>query len=124
MKADVGSEGDMKKVAAEALTKFDNFDTWINNAGVSIYGRLEDVEIEDFRRLFETNFWGVVYGSLIAARNLKLSGGAIINVGSTLSDRAIPLQGMYCGVKTRGKGIYRCCSGWSLRPRRPRSRSA
>jgi len=103
--ADVGSEGDVKKIAAEALNKFDNFDTWVNNAGISIYGRLEDVEIEDFRRLFETNFWGVVYGSLIAARNLKLSGGSIINVGSTLSDRAIPLQGMYCASKHAVKGF-------------------
>lgn len=103
--ADVGSEGDIKKIAAEALNKFGNFDTWVNNAGVSIYGRLEDVEIKDFRRLFETNFWGVVYGSLVAARNLKGYGGAIINLGSTLSDRAIPLQGMYCASKHAVKGF-------------------
>ncbi|MFL6466338.1 MAG: SDR family NAD(P)-dependent oxidoreductase, partial [Pyrinomonadaceae bacterium] len=52
-----------------------------------------------------TNFWGVVNGSLIAARNLKINGGAIINVGSTLSDRAIPLQGMYCASKHAVKGF-------------------
>jgi short-subunit dehydrogenase len=103
--ADVGNEGDINKIAAEAINKFDNFDTWINNAGVSIYGKLEDVPIEDFRQLFETNFWGVVYGSLIAARHLKLTGGALINVGSTLSDRAIPLQGMYCASKHAVKGF-------------------
>lgn len=103
--ADVGSEGDIKKIAAEALNKFGNFDTWVNNAGVSIYGLLEEVATEDFRRLFETNFWGVVYGSLVAARNLKINGGAIINVGSTLSDRAIPLQGMYCASKHAVKGF-------------------
>ena len=103
--ADVGSEGDIKKIAAEALNKFGNFDTWINNAGVSIYGKLEEVPIEDFRQLFETNFWGVVYGSLVAARNLKIEGGALINVGSTLSDRAIPLQGMYCASKHAVKGF-------------------
>ena len=51
------------------------------------------------RRLFETNFWGVVHGSLTAARHLRVRGGAIINVGSTLSDRAIPLQGMYSALK-------------------------
>lgn len=103
--ADVGSEGDVKTIAAEAIDKFDNFDTWINNAGVSIYGKLEKVPIEDFRQLFETNFWGVVYGSLTAAPHLKLTGGAIINVGSTLSDRAIPLQGMYCASKHAVKGF-------------------
>ncbi len=103
--ADVGDEGDVKKIAAEAVSKFGNFDTWINNAGVSIYGKLEDVETDDLRRLFETNFWGTVYGSLIAARHLKAFGGAIINVGSTLSDRAIPLQGMYCASKHAVKGF-------------------
>ncbi len=103
--ADVGNEGDIKKIEAEALNKFGNFDTWVNNAGVSIYGKLLDVPIEDLRQLFETNFWGVVYGSLAAARNLKIYGGAIINIGSTLSDRAIPLQGMYCASKHAVKGF-------------------
>ncbi len=103
--ADVGKEGDIKKIAAEALNQFGNFDTWINNAGVSIYGKLEEVPTEDSRQLFETNFWGLVYGSLIAARNLKITGGALINVGSTLSDRAIPLQGMYCASKHAVKGF-------------------
>ena len=104
--ADVGSEGDINKIAAEAIVNFGGFDTWVNNAGVSIYGKLEDVETRDFRQLFETNFWGVVYGSLVAARNLKANGGgAIINIGSTLSDRAIPLQGMYCASKHAVKGF-------------------
>ena len=105
IKADVGNEGDIKAIASEALNKFGNFDTWVNNAGVSIYGRLEEVDTEDFRRLFETNFWGTVYGSLVAARNLKIEGGALINVGSTLSDRAIPLQGMYSASKHAVKGF-------------------
>jgi len=102
---DVANEGDILKVAAATISEFGNFDTWINNAGVSIYGRLEEVPIEDSRQLFETNFWGVVNGSLVAARNLKLSGGAIINIGSTLSDRAIPIQGMYCASKHAVKGF-------------------
>ncbi|HEY0427614.1 MAG TPA: SDR family oxidoreductase [Pyrinomonadaceae bacterium] len=103
--ADVGSEGDVKKIAAEAVAKFGNFDTWINNAGVSIYGKFKDVPFEDQRQLFETNYWGVVYGSLIAAEHLRLYGGALINVGSTLSDRAIPLQGTYCASKHAVKGF-------------------
>jgi short-subunit dehydrogenase len=102
---DVAAEEDMLKLAAEALSRFGNFDTWINNAGVSIYGKLEEVSHEDSRQLFETNFWGTVFGSLIAARNLKVNGGAIINVGSTLSDRAIPIQGMYCASKHAVKGF-------------------
>ena len=103
--ADVGNKGDVDKIAAEALNKFGGFDTWVNNAGVSVYGKLEDVPIDDMRQVFETNVWGVVHGSLVAAANLKTSGGAIINVGSTLSDRAIPLQGIYCASKHAVKGF-------------------
>ncbi len=103
--ADVGNEGDVNKIAAEALNRFGGFDTWVNNAGVSIYGKLEEVPIADMRQLFETNFWGVVYGSLAAARNLRSRGGAIINIGSTLSDRAIPIQGIYCASKHAVKGF-------------------
>ena len=103
--ADVGKEGDVKKIASEALSAYGTFDTWVNNAAVSIYGTLEDTPIEDARQLFETNFWGVVYGSLIATRSLKITGGALINIGSTLSDRAIPLQGMYCASKHAVKGF-------------------
>jgi short-subunit dehydrogenase len=103
--ADVGNEGDVKKIAAEALNTFGGFDTWVNNAGVSVYGKLEEVPIEDMRQVFETNFWGVVYGSLVASSNLKARGGAIINIGSTLSDRAIPLQGIYCASKHAVKGF-------------------
>src|SRR5687767_2996684 len=103
--ADVGNEGDVSKIAAEAVNRFGSIDTWVNNAGVSIYGDLEDVSTKDMRQLFETNFWGTVYGSLVAAKYMKATGGAIINIGSTLSDRAIPLQGIYCASKHAVKGF-------------------
>jgi len=103
--ADVGNEQDVRRIADAAVERFGGFDTWINNAGVSVYGKIEDVSIEDHRRLFETNFWGVVYGSRIAAAHLRGRGGALINVGSVVSDRAIPLQGMYSASKHAVKGF-------------------
>ncbi len=103
--ADVSKESQVKNVASQAVEAFGSIDTWINNAGVSIYGKLEDVPDADSRRLFETNFWGVVYGSLIAAKRMEKKGGTLINIGSTLSDRAIPLQGMYCASKHAVKGF-------------------
>lgn len=103
--ADVAERADVEKIAEEATRHFGGFDTWVNNAGVSIYGKMPDVAVEDHRRLFETNFWGLVYGSFTAARHLKQHGGALINIGSTLSDRAIPLQGMYCASKHAVKGF-------------------
>lgn len=103
--ADVASFEEVQKIAALANQKFGGFDTWINNAGVSIYGRLTDTSLKDHRRLFETNYWGVVHGSLVAAEHLKKRGGAIINIGSVLSDRAIPVQGAYCASKHAVKGF-------------------
>ena len=103
--ADVANEAALDNAASEAIKEYGRIDTWINDAGVSIYGRLEDVAHEDSRRLFETNFWGVVNGSLIAAKHLRTNGGALINIGSTLSDRAIPIQGMYCASKHAVKGF-------------------
>ncbi|ARS34686.1 SDR family oxidoreductase [Pontibacter actiniarum] len=103
--ADVGRRQDMQRLADAAVDRFGGFDTWINDAGVSIYGKLADVSEEDSRRLFDTNFWGVVSGSLLAAQHLRNRGGAIINLGSELSDIAIPLQGMYSASKHAVKGF-------------------
>lgn len=105
VKADIGVESDLRAVRDAALLEFGGFDTWVNNAAVSIYGKVTDIPIEDHRRLFETNYWGVVYGSIIAADHLAKKGGAIINIGSTLSDRAIPIQGTYSAAKHAVKGF-------------------
>lgn len=103
--ADVGDLEQVRNVAARAIEHFGGFDTWINNAGVSIFGRYEEVPLEDQRKLFDTNFWGVVHGSLVAVECLKRKGGALINLGSELSDVAIPLQGMYSASKHAVKGF-------------------
>lgn len=102
---DVGRIEDVKRIADETVRKFGSFDTWVNNAGVSIYGPVLDQPVADHRQLFETNYWGVVNGSLVACEHLGARGGALINVGSVLSDRAIPLQGTYCASKHAVKGF-------------------
>ncbi len=103
--ADVGKFEDVEKIAQAAMQYFGHFDTWVNNAGVSIFGPLQEISVEDHRKLFETNFWGIVYGSLVAAKHLKNRGGAIINLGSVASDMAIPLQGMYSASKHAVRGF-------------------
>jgi short-subunit dehydrogenase len=102
--ADVTQEEEVERIARAAVERFGGFDTWVNNAGVSIYGRVLDVSIDDHRQLFETNYWGLVHGSRVACEHLKQRGGALINIGSVLSDRAIPLQGTYCASKHAVKG--------------------
>ena len=69
--ADVADREKIQAAVQEALARFGRIDTWINDAGVSIYGRLEEVSDADSRRLFDTNFWGVVNGSLAALPHLK-----------------------------------------------------
>jgi short-subunit dehydrogenase len=103
--ADVGNLEDVAGVAEKALERFGSIDTWINNAGVSAYGGILQIPIEDQRRIFETNYWGVVYGSRVACESLRATGGALINIGSVLSDRAIPLQGPYSASKHAVKGF-------------------
>ncbi|MEI2416444.1 SDR family oxidoreductase [Orrella sp. JC864] len=105
VQADVRKPEDHARILAAALERYGTVDTWINNAGVSIFGKLEEVPYEDQRALFDTNYWGVVYGSLTALGHLKQHGGALINVGSEVSDRAIPLQGAYSASKHAVKGF-------------------
>jgi short-subunit dehydrogenase len=103
--ADVAKEDEVRAIASAAVSQFGGFDTWINNAGVSIFGRLNEVSLQDQRRLFDTNFWGVVHGSLVAIEHLKARGGALINLGSELSDVGITLQGIYAASKHAVKGF-------------------
>jgi short-subunit dehydrogenase len=103
--ADVGERGEVQRIADVAIERFGRIDTWINNSGVSIYGRLDEVTEEDSRRLFDTNFWGVLNGSLVALPYLKQSAGALINVGSEVSEAVVPLQGMYSSSKHAVKGF-------------------
>jgi short-subunit dehydrogenase len=104
--ADVADRAALQRAADTATREFGGIDTWVNNAGVSIYGRIEEVPVEDARRLFETNYWGVVNGSLVAAPLLRRrGGGTLINVGSVLSETAMPLQGHYAASKHAVKGF-------------------
>jgi short-subunit dehydrogenase len=103
--ADVGNPDDVREIARAAIERYGGFDTWVNNAGIGMYGKLEDVDVEAMRKLFETNFWGLLYGSLQAVEHLKRRGGALINVGSTVSERGVPLQGIYTASKHAVKGF-------------------
>jgi NAD(P)-dependent dehydrogenase (short-subunit alcohol dehydrogenase family) len=97
--ADVADPEQVEQIAADAVRAFGRIDTWVNNAAVSMYGRALELPIEDMRRQMDVNYWGQVYGARAAVPHLRARGGALINVGSALSDRAIPLQGNYCAAK-------------------------
>ena len=105
--ADVADADALKEAADKCERLFGGFDTWVNNAGVSIYGPIRDTKAEDHRRLFETNYWGVVNGSLLAAEKLRHrdGGGTIITVGSVLGDAPLPVQGVYSASKHAVRGF-------------------
>lgn len=97
--ADVSDQAQVQNIVQQTLARYGRIDTWINAAGTSIYGRLDEVSDTDSRRLFDINFWGIVNGSLAALPHLKKQGGALINVGSEASEDVLPLQGMYSATK-------------------------
>ena len=103
--ADVTQRKELERVSAAAIKEFGGFDTWVNDAGLGVFGRIEQVSDADHRRLFDVNFWGVVYGTQIAAAHLKSKGGAIINLGSIASEAGLPLQGMYSASKHAIEGF-------------------
>ncbi|WP_312162328.1 SDR family oxidoreductase [Phenylobacterium sp.] len=105
--ADVGERDDVEKIARAAVARFERIDTWINDAGVGLYGELTETAPEDHERLFQTNYFGVVNGSLEAVKHFRHrgGGGAVINVGAAVSDFAAPLQGAYSASKHAVKGF-------------------
>lgn len=105
VQCDVADRSQVEQVGNAAIERFSCIDTWVNNAGQGLYGRLDEVSDEDSRRLFDINFWGVVNGSLVALPHLKRYGGALINVGSEVSEAAVPLLGMYSASKHAVKGF-------------------
>lgn len=105
--ADVGDREDVARITRAAIARFGGFDTWVNDAGVGIYGDSLEISMEDHERLFRTNYFGVVHGSLEAARHLqgRPGGGVLINIGSVLSDIASPLTSAYVASKHAVKGF-------------------
>lgn len=97
---DIANESWAERVGEVATREFGGFDSWVNDAAVALYGELETISLEEHRRVFDVGYFGTVAGSMYAAKALRTrGGGALINVGSVLSERAIPLQGPYVAMK-------------------------
>jgi short-subunit dehydrogenase len=102
---DVAKYEDLIRLKDEAIKAYGRIDTWINNAGTSLFGYLMDTPFEEERKLFETNFWGTRMGCQVAVDCMKESGGTIINLGSEVSVAAQPLLGIYSASKHAVKAI-------------------
>ena len=81
-------------------------DVWVNNAMLSVFSPIKEMKAEEYRRVTEVTYLGYVYGSLAALRRmLPRDRGKIIQVGSALAYRGIPLQSAYCGAKHAIQGF-------------------
>ena len=103
--ADVGDEGQLRAAVEAATARFGAFDSWVNVAGVAIYAPLLKTPADEHKRLFKTNYWGVVHAAGIAIPILRRNGGAFVTVGSVASDIGTPILGAYAASKHAVKGF-------------------
>ncbi len=98
---------DQVEAAAEAVEKqFGAIDVWVNNAMASILSPAMDITTDEFRRVTDVTYLGYVYGTMAALRRMKpRDRGVIVQVGSALAYRSIPLQSAYCGAKHAVQGF-------------------
>ncbi len=101
---DVTDYAQVENLARRAVEQYGRIDTWVNNAGASTYATFKEQSLEDFRQVVEVIFMGQVHGAKAALPYLEQTEGALVCVGSALSDRGIPLQGAYCAAKHAIKG--------------------
>ncbi|HEU0298302.1 MAG TPA: SDR family oxidoreductase [Longimicrobium sp.] len=102
--ADVADYAQVEALASRAVEAFGRIDTWVTTAAVSAYATFREQPLEDFRRVLEVDFMGQVHCARAALPHLEQTGGALICIGSVLSDRGVPLQGAYCAAKHALKG--------------------
>jgi NAD(P)-dependent dehydrogenase (short-subunit alcohol dehydrogenase family) len=104
--ADVADADAVENAAAEAESAFGPIDIWINNAMASVFSPVHEMHAAEFKRVSEVTYLGVVHGTLAALKRMRpRDRGVIIQVGSALAYRGIPLQSAYCAAKHAVQGF-------------------
>jgi NAD(P)-dependent dehydrogenase (short-subunit alcohol dehydrogenase family) len=104
--ADVADADAVDAAAADLERAFGPIDIWINNAMVSVFSPVREMTAAEFKRVTEVTYLGVVYGTLSALERMCPRGrGVIVQVGSALAYRGIPLQSAYCAAKHAVQGF-------------------
>ncbi len=103
---DVANADQVEKAAAQVEAELGPIDIWINDAMTSVFSPIKEMTAEEFRRVTEVTYLGYVYGTLAALkRMLPRNRGVIVQVGSALAYRGIPLQASYCAAKHAIQGF-------------------
>jgi NAD(P)-dependent dehydrogenase (short-subunit alcohol dehydrogenase family) len=104
---DMADHDAVEKAADEVEATLGPIDAWINVAFTSVFARFEDIEPEEYRRVTEVTYLGYVNGTRAALRRMRpRDRGVIVQVGSALGQRGIPLQSAYCGAKHALEGFH------------------
>lgn len=105
-RADVADAEAVEQAAADIERALGPIDIWVNNAMVTVFAPFEDVTDEEFKRVTEVSYLGYVYGTRAALKRMKpRDRGGIVQIGSALAYRSIPLQSAYCGAKAAIRGF-------------------
>ena len=104
---DIADAGAVEEAAARVEQEFGPIDVWVNNAMTSVFSPIKQMTPDEFKRVTDVTYLGCVYGTLAALkRMLPRDRGVIIQVGSALAYRGIPLQSAYCAAKHAIQGFY------------------
>jgi NAD(P)-dependent dehydrogenase (short-subunit alcohol dehydrogenase family) len=104
--ADVTDQAQVQSVVDAAVERFGRIDTYVANAIVTVYSEADRLEPDELRRVWEVNFFGVVYGYWAALPHLRASRGTFLHVSSALAYRGIPLQAAYCSSKAGLRAFF------------------
>ncbi len=103
---DVADHRQVEDAAARTEAELGPIDIWVNDAMATVFAAFADVTPEEYKRATEVTYLGAVYGTMAALRRMRArNSGTIVQVGSALSYRAIPLQAAYCGAKFAIRGF-------------------
>jgi short-subunit dehydrogenase len=103
---DLADASQVEDAAERIESELGEIDVWVNDAMTSVFAPLWEIEADEFKRVTEVTYLGVVYGTMSALKRMKpRDRGAIVQVGSALAYRGIPLQSAYCGSKHAIQGF-------------------
>jgi len=104
--AGAGNPAEVAAIAQAAQARFGRVGSWINIPGVDVFGANDQSVLDDMQRVMQTNFWGVVNGTLEAVKLMRAQGGGtIVNVGSVAREPALALQGTYAAAEQAVQGF-------------------
>jgi NADP-dependent 3-hydroxy acid dehydrogenase YdfG len=103
---DLADAGAVDAAADRVVDVWGHIDVWINNAMVSVFSPIHDMHAGEYRRVTEVNYLGTVHGTLAALRHMRRRDrGLVVQIGSALAYRSIPLQSAYCASKAAVRGF-------------------